>query len=72
MIRIVHLPRPPEFLMRQMAARVWFHNVQRAQEELAEAERKLLAAHSPQEKAEAQRELLEKHRELAEAREWEP
>ena len=72
MIRIVHLPRPPEFLMRQMAARVRFYYVEAAQKAVAEAERKLLAAKSPEEKATAQRELLEKHRALAEAREWEP
>ena len=72
MIRLVHLPRPPEFLMRQMAARVRFYYVEAAQKAVAEAERKLLAAKSPEEKATAQRELLEKHRALAEAREWEP
>ena len=72
MIRIVHLPRPPEFLMRQMAARVRFYYVTEARKAVEEAERKLLAAKSPEEKAAAQRELLEKHRALAEAREWRP
>lgn len=72
MIRIVHLPRPPEFLMRQMAARARFYYVEAAQKAVEEAERKLLAAKSPEEKATAQRELLEKHRALAEARDWWP
>ena len=70
MIRLVHLPRPPELLMRQMAARVRFYYVEAAQKAVAEAERKLLAVKSPEEKATAQRELLEKHRALAEARDW--
>ncbi|MBE2180186.1 MAG: hypothetical protein IAE97_06910 [Chthoniobacterales bacterium] len=71
MIRIAHLPRPPEFLMRQMAARVRFHYVAEARKAVEEAERKLLTAKSP-EKAAAERELLEKHKALAEAREWKP
>ena len=71
MIRLVHLPRPPEFLMRQMAARVRFYYVAEARKAVEEAERKLLAAKSPEEKATAQRELLEKHRALAEEMEWE-
>ena len=58
--------------MRQMTARVRFYYVEAAQKAVAEAERKLLAVKSPEEKATAQRELLEKHRALAEAREWEP
>lgn len=72
MIRIIHLPRPPEFLMRQMAARVRFHYMAEARKAVEEAERKLLAATTPQEKAAAQQELLEAHQALAEARDWEP
>lgn len=72
MIRLVHLPRPPEFLMRQMAARVRFYYVEAAQKAVAEAERKLLAVKSPEEKTAAEEALLEAHRALAEAREWRP
>ena len=72
MIRLVHLPPPPEFLMRQMAARVRFYYVEAAQKAVAEAERKLLAVKSPEEKAAAERELLDKHGALAEARDWWP
>lgn len=72
MIRLVHLPPPPEFLMRQMAARVRFLYVEAAQKAVAEAERKLLAVKSPEDKTVAERELLEAHRGLVEAREWRP
>ena len=74
-MRIVPAPlpaRPMGWIERRMAAEIWFYGVQRAQEKVAGAERKLLAAKSPQEKAAAERELLDRHRALAEAREWEP
>ena len=75
MVRIIPvplLPRPTGWIAQQIAAEIWFYGVQRAQEKVAEAERKLLAAKSPQDKAAAERELLEAHRGLAEARDWEP
>ena len=72
MIRLVHLPPPPEFLMRQMAARVRFYYVEAAQKAVEEAERKLLGAKSPEDKTAAERELLEAHSGLAEAKDWWP
>lgn len=74
MVRVIPVPLPTRltgWMERQIAARVRFYEVEQAKEALAKAERKLLAATTPQETASAQRELIERHRTLAEAREWE-
>ena len=75
MVRIIPVPVPPKptgWIAQRMAAEMWFYGVQRAQEKVAEAEQKLLAAKSPRDKAAAERELLDKHHVLAEARDWWP
>ena len=73
MVRIVPVPlfpKPPGWIAQRMAAEMWFYGVERAQEKVAEAERKLLTAKSPEEKTAAEGALLEAHRGLAEARDW--
>lgn len=63
---------PMGWVERQVAAEAYYYYLDLARKGVAEAEKGLLAAKTPEEKTAAEQKFLEAHRELAKAKDWKP